>query len=185
MNHMYIQIFCLWVFCIWSDSCFWPQISETPLYDSPLRTLPKSFFSLSPTSFLADLMDNSELIRNVTLCGHLHHGKVRELSASWNRICFLYPLIPQSHRGGGLRFEVVRLSILTEGGGRLDTSWVLWNGCEILALTEQWVEPVPKPVACLSLVSTFGHKKGNWALLWFLCFHFLGNACPRKISSFI
>lgn len=28
--------------------------------------------------FLADLMDSSELIRNVTLCGHLHHGKVRE-----------------------------------------------------------------------------------------------------------
>lgn len=27
--------------------------------------------------FLADLMDSSELIRNVTLCGHLHHGKVR------------------------------------------------------------------------------------------------------------
>lgn len=27
--------------------------------------------------FLADLMDGPELIRNVTLCGHLHHGKVR------------------------------------------------------------------------------------------------------------
>lgn len=26
--------------------------------------------------FLADLMDTPELIRNVTLCGHLHHGKV-------------------------------------------------------------------------------------------------------------
>lgn len=24
-------------------------------------------------------MDSSELIRNVTLCGHLHHGKVRML----------------------------------------------------------------------------------------------------------
>ena len=26
--------------------------------------------------FLADLMDNPGLIRNVALCGHLHHGKV-------------------------------------------------------------------------------------------------------------
>ncbi len=34
-----------------------------------------SLFSLS--RFLADLMDGPELIRNVTLCGHLHHGKVR------------------------------------------------------------------------------------------------------------
>lgn len=33
--------------------------------------------SPSLTRFLADLMDGPELIRNVTLCGHLHHGKVR------------------------------------------------------------------------------------------------------------
>ena len=26
--------------------------------------------------FLADMMDNAELIRNVTLAGHLHNGKV-------------------------------------------------------------------------------------------------------------
>lgn len=26
--------------------------------------------------YLADMMDNSELIRNVSLIGHLHHGKV-------------------------------------------------------------------------------------------------------------
>ena len=25
--------------------------------------------------FLADIMDNSDLIRNVALCGHMHHGK--------------------------------------------------------------------------------------------------------------
>ena len=25
--------------------------------------------------FLADIMDNAELIRNVALCGHMHHGK--------------------------------------------------------------------------------------------------------------
>lgn len=41
-----------------------------------------SSLCLSPSSFLADLMDNSELIRNVTLCGHLHHGKVRDCSTS-------------------------------------------------------------------------------------------------------
>ena len=29
--------------------------------------------------YLADLMDNGELIRNVALAGHLHHGKVRML----------------------------------------------------------------------------------------------------------
>ena len=26
--------------------------------------------------FLADLMDNAELVRNVAIAGHLHHGKV-------------------------------------------------------------------------------------------------------------
>lgn len=34
------------------------------------------FHPLCPRRFLADLMDGTELIRNVTLCGHLHHGKV-------------------------------------------------------------------------------------------------------------
>ena len=28
--------------------------------------------------YLADLMDNAELIRNVAIAGHLHCGKVRE-----------------------------------------------------------------------------------------------------------
>lgn len=43
------------------------------------RSLQQSFVFRS-CSFLADLMDNSELIRNVTLCGHLHHGKVLGIS---------------------------------------------------------------------------------------------------------
>lgn len=34
---------------------------------------------MSVHRFLADLMDSSELIRNVTLCGHLHHGKVKDI----------------------------------------------------------------------------------------------------------
>lgn len=53
------------------------HLCTAPLFENRCQS-PFSLF-LSPFSFLADLMDNSELIRNVTLCGHLHHGKVREL----------------------------------------------------------------------------------------------------------
>lgn len=59
------------------------KIPKTLLHPSPLKTFANF---LPPFSFLADLMDNSELIRNVTLCGHLHHGKVRELLATRDRI---------------------------------------------------------------------------------------------------
>lgn len=38
--------------------------------------------------FLADLMDSPELIRNVTLCGHLHHGKVR---VCWQLVSAQFP----------------------------------------------------------------------------------------------
>uniref|UniRef100_A0ACB8ET38 U5 small nuclear ribonucleoprotein component n=1 Tax=Sphaerodactylus townsendi TaxID=933632 RepID=A0ACB8ET38_9SAUR len=48
------------------------------------QTLPLTVYEMD---FLADLMDNSELIRNVTLCGHLHHGKT----------CFVDCLIEQTH----------------------------------------------------------------------------------------
>ncbi|EPQ07697.1 116 kDa U5 small nuclear ribonucleoprotein component [Myotis brandtii] len=48
------------------------------------QTLPVKVYEMD---FLADLMDNSELIRNVTLCGHLHHGKT----------CFVDCLIEQTH----------------------------------------------------------------------------------------
>ncbi|XP_013931909.1 PREDICTED: 116 kDa U5 small nuclear ribonucleoprotein component [Thamnophis sirtalis] len=48
------------------------------------QTLPITVYKME---FLADLMDNSELIRNVTLCGHLHHGKT----------CFVDCLIEQTH----------------------------------------------------------------------------------------
>eukprot|EP00105_Crassostrea_gigas_P024906 XP_011445323.1 PREDICTED: 116 kDa U5 small nuclear ribonucleoprotein component-like [Crassostrea gigas] len=37
------------------------------------QDLPATSYNME---FLADLMDTPELIRNVTLCGHLHHGKV-------------------------------------------------------------------------------------------------------------
>ncbi|XP_060572589.1 116 kDa U5 small nuclear ribonucleoprotein component-like [Ruditapes philippinarum] len=36
------------------------------------QDLPDTVYNME---FLADLMDTPELIRNVTLCGHLHHGK--------------------------------------------------------------------------------------------------------------
>ncbi|XP_039187381.1 116 kDa U5 small nuclear ribonucleoprotein component [Crotalus tigris] len=48
------------------------------------QTLPVTVYEMD---FLADLMDNSELIRNVTLCGHLHHGKT----------CFVDCLVEQTH----------------------------------------------------------------------------------------
>ncbi|TRY59810.1 hypothetical protein DNTS_035239 [Danionella cerebrum] len=48
------------------------------------QELPATVYDME---FLADLMDSSELIRNVTLCGHLHHGKT----------CFVDCLIEQTH----------------------------------------------------------------------------------------
>ena len=36
------------------------------------QDIPETTYELE---FLADLMDTPELIRNVTLCGHLHHGE--------------------------------------------------------------------------------------------------------------
>ncbi|XP_031423145.1 116 kDa U5 small nuclear ribonucleoprotein component [Clupea harengus] len=48
------------------------------------QELPATVYDME---FLADLMDNPELIRNVTLCGHLHHGKT----------CFVDCLIEQTH----------------------------------------------------------------------------------------
>ncbi|XP_077351694.1 116 kDa U5 small nuclear ribonucleoprotein component [Festucalex cinctus] len=48
------------------------------------QELPATVYDME---FLADLMDSPELIRNVTLCGHLHHGKT----------CFVDCLIEQTH----------------------------------------------------------------------------------------
>lgn len=48
------------------------------------QDLPATSYNME---FLADLMDTPELIRNVTLCGHLHHGKT----------CFVDCLIEQTH----------------------------------------------------------------------------------------
>ncbi|KAG8006775.1 hypothetical protein GBF38_022790 [Nibea albiflora] len=56
--------------------------------DAEDRDVDEVLFKISViTRFLADLMDGPELIRNVTLCGHLHHGKT----------CFVDCLIEQTH----------------------------------------------------------------------------------------
>ncbi|KAG2460705.1 U5S1 protein, partial [Polypterus senegalus] len=48
------------------------------------QELPATVYEME---FLADLMDSPELIRNITLCGHLHHGKT----------CFVDCMIEQTH----------------------------------------------------------------------------------------
>lgn len=56
------------------------------------RDIPDTTYELE---FLADLMDTPELIRNVALCGHLHHGKTS----------FCDALIEQTHPGVGSAAE--------------------------------------------------------------------------------
>ena len=166
------------LFSSWSESCPWPKIPNTPLCHSPVWKLAKAPFSLflCPFSFLADLMDNSELIRNVTLCGHLHHGKVSRLLATWNRgalhFCSFFSAL-----------RVTCWGLRPEGW----TSWLwgppclLWNWAVKfqLFLSSRWKA---KPLACLSLVSTSGQKRGNWALLWFWFYKFLfpGGCLSKK-----
>lgn len=59
------------------EGCSWLKVPWPPVHRSTFADFcQSSFFFSFFCSFLADLMDNSELIRNVTLCGHLHHGKV-------------------------------------------------------------------------------------------------------------
>ncbi|XP_013419342.1 116 kDa U5 small nuclear ribonucleoprotein component-like isoform X2 [Lingula anatina] len=48
------------------------------------QELPETTYNIE---FLADLMDNPDLIRNVALCGHLHHGKTS----------FVDSLVEQTH----------------------------------------------------------------------------------------
>lgn len=50
------------------------------------QDLPETVYDME---FLADLMDTPDLIRNVTLCGHLHHGKTS----------FIDCLMEQTHPG--------------------------------------------------------------------------------------
>ena len=45
--------------------------------------------------FLADVMDNADLIRNVALCGHLHHGKVSVSCPHHKAVIFVYALVCQ------------------------------------------------------------------------------------------
>lgn len=154
----------------------WNTFAPLPTW----KLLPKSLFSLfffSPFSFLADLMDNSELIRNVTLCGHLHHGKVRELLATWNRVSFCF--LSFHHRLG---FEPIRLDLLNLRGLHAHCETLLWHShffvsskCSLLlSHLHAWT-------LCLYLD---GREKIE-PCSDFICFHFPGDACPRKIASFI
>lgn len=67
----------------WSKSPFmyWKQYFCEVFYVSRFQIMQHfrvmfTILVLNCFRFLADLMDTPELIRNVTLCGHLHHGKV-------------------------------------------------------------------------------------------------------------
>ncbi len=46
------------------------------------KELPATTYEME---YLADLMDNAELIRNVAIAGHLHSGKVRDGVAGTTR----------------------------------------------------------------------------------------------------
>lgn len=146
------------------------------------KLLPKSlFFFPFSFSFLADLMDNSELIRNVTLCGHLHHGKVRECLATWNRVSFRSCSFfqpsesqvgvwgceagpPDSGRPPCLLWKyAVRFQLFLSNGWKLFLSHLhAWALCLHLDRRGE-IEPYSDVIS----------------------FRFLGDACPRKISSFI
>lgn len=140
-----------------------------------------SSLCLSPSSFLADLMDNSELIRNVTLCGHLHHGKVRDCSASLGTGFFFEPahlLSPYSHRDsslkswgwvGGWEDKTTLLHALME---------LLWNP-SIYELCS-WATYIPE-----QSVYIWTEKVKLSLSLIFITFYFLREVFPRKISSFI
>ena len=54
-------------------------VSSPPLGDWPV--------SLSLCRYLADLMDHGELIRNIVVAGHLHHGKVCGCCWSEGAVC--------------------------------------------------------------------------------------------------
>lgn len=76
-----------------------PQEEDTQPLDKPLiepvkkrkfqlreQTLPATTYRME---YLADMMDNAALIRNVALVGHLHHGKTT----------FVDCLVRQTHPG--------------------------------------------------------------------------------------
>lgn len=44
------------------------------------QEIPETVYDLE---YLADLMDSPELVRNVAMCGHLHHGKVNNKNISF------------------------------------------------------------------------------------------------------
>uniref|UniRef100_A0A671W2D3 116 kDa U5 small nuclear ribonucleoprotein component n=1 Tax=Sparus aurata TaxID=8175 RepID=A0A671W2D3_SPAAU len=74
------------------------------------QELPATVYDME---FLADLMDGPELIRNVTLCGHLHHGKVRVcLTLRYTDILFT-----EQERGVGIKSTPVTM-VLPDSRGK-------------------------------------------------------------------
>ncbi|RXM32571.1 116 kDa U5 small nuclear ribonucleoprotein component [Acipenser ruthenus] len=70
-----------------AEEVYGPEV-ETIVQEEDTQPLTEPIIKPVKTKkFLADLMDSPELIRNVTLCGHLHHGKT----------CFVDCLIEQTH----------------------------------------------------------------------------------------
>uniref|UniRef100_A0A8C1Q597 116 kDa U5 small nuclear ribonucleoprotein component n=1 Tax=Cyprinus carpio TaxID=7962 RepID=A0A8C1Q597_CYPCA len=72
------------------------------------QELPATVYDME---FLADLMDSSELIRNVTLCGHLHHGKVKDT------LRYTDILFTEQERGVGIKSTPVTM-VLPDSRGK-------------------------------------------------------------------
>uniref|UniRef100_A0A671SKC0 116 kDa U5 small nuclear ribonucleoprotein component n=1 Tax=Sinocyclocheilus anshuiensis TaxID=1608454 RepID=A0A671SKC0_9TELE len=75
------------------------------------QELPTTVYDME---FLADLMDSSELIRNVTLCGHLHHGKVKNTVMLLRYTDILFT---EQERGVGIKSTPVTM-VLPDSRGK-------------------------------------------------------------------
>uniref|UniRef100_A0A9J7X368 Elongation factor 2 n=1 Tax=Cyprinus carpio carpio TaxID=630221 RepID=A0A9J7X368_CYPCA len=85
-------------YCPTAEEVYGPEVETIPI----IKPVKMKRFTLMEQEFLADLMDSSELIRNVTLCGHLHHGKLFTCRTR----CFLrYTdiLFTEQERGVGIK----------------------------------------------------------------------------------
>nr|XP_061805606.1 116 kDa U5 small nuclear ribonucleoprotein component isoform X2 [Nerophis lumbriciformis] len=80
------------------------------------QELPTTVYDME---FLADLMDSTELIRNVTLCGHLHHGKTHPEIRKRDDIDLRYTdiLFTEQERGVGIKSTPVTM-VLPDSRGK-------------------------------------------------------------------
>lgn len=88
---------------------FWPRVSAAETFLAILVGM--TIIIISCNRFLTDLMDNSELIRNVALIGHLHHGKV----------CWAATEI-----WGLLRFITREVCIISGDVANFIWDWLIW-----------------------------------------------------------